>query len=47
MRIALDTNRYVDFARGDKAALGALQLANEIFLPLIVLAEIRAGFLSG
>lgn len=47
MRIALDTNRYVDFAKGDKATLGALQLANEIFLPLIVLAELRAGFLSG
>ena len=47
MRIALDTNRYVDFAKGEQATLSTLQTATEILLPLIVLAELRAGFLCG
>ena len=47
MRIALDTNRYVDFARGDQPLVELLEHAEEIFLPLIVLAELRAGFAVG
>ncbi|MGH9551546.1 MAG: type II toxin-antitoxin system VapC family toxin [Terriglobales bacterium] len=47
MRIALDTNRYVDFAKGDKFALETVQRANEIVLPFVVLGELRAGFVSG
>lgn len=47
MRIAIDTNRYVDFMRGDAFALEALQRASEINIPLIVIAELRAGFLGG
>jgi tRNA(fMet)-specific endonuclease VapC len=47
MRITLDTNCYVDFAKGDKAAVEAFRRAQEIFVPLIVLAELRAGFLHG
>ena len=39
MRLALDTNRYVDFARGDKVVVEALECADEILVPLIVLDE--------
>ena len=47
MRIALDANRYIDFARGDETALQPLRHAQEIALPSIVLGELRAGFLCG
>ncbi len=47
MRIALDTNRYVDFAKGDETALHSLRHAQEIFIPIIVLGELRAGFMCG
>ena len=47
MRLALDTNRYVDFARGDDAVVELLEHADEILLPLVVLAELRAGFAVG
>ena len=47
MRIALDSNRYVDFARGDPEVVEALEQAEEIHIPLIVLGELRAGFAVG
>lgn len=47
MRLALDTNRYVDLARGDEEALDRVQRAERIFLPFVTLAELRAGFLLG
>lgn len=47
MRIALDTNRYVDFTRGVPEAVEPLRRAERIHLPLIVLAELRAGFACG
>ena len=47
MRIAIDTNRYVDFARGLTDAVGRLRTAEQILVPLIVLGELRAGFLAG
>jgi len=47
MKLALDTNRYTDFCRGDKSAVGTLELADEIWLPFIVLGELRAGFAVG
>ena len=47
MRVALDTNRYVDFARGDAAVVDVLENAEEIHVPLIALAELRAGFAVG
>ncbi len=47
MKIVLDTNRYVDFARGDDVVVDVLENAEEIHLPLIVLAELRAGFAVG
>jgi tRNA(fMet)-specific endonuclease VapC len=43
----LDTNVYSRFRRGDAAALSAIRAAHEIHLPLIVLAELLAGFAAG
>ena len=47
MRIALDTNRYVDLAAGSSEALHLLEHAEEIALPFVVIAELRAGFAIG
>lgn len=47
MKIAIDTNRYVEFARGLPEAVNRLRVADRIFMPLIVLGELRAGFLGG
>jgi tRNA(fMet)-specific endonuclease VapC len=47
MRLAIDTNRYVDFARGLEDVVHRIQRADHIFLPFVVLAELRAGFLCG
>lgn len=47
MRIALDTNAYVAMARGDAKTAKIARLADRIFLPLIVLGELRAGFANG
>jgi tRNA(fMet)-specific endonuclease VapC len=47
MNLALDTNAYVEFARGDETALARVQKASTIVLPFVVLAELRAGFLHG
>ncbi len=47
MRLAIDTNRYRDFCEGVPEAVEQLALATEIHLPLISLAELRAGFLHG
>ena len=47
VRIAIDTNRYRDFCANDPLAVDRLQTAEQIFLPFVVLAELRAGFLCG
>ena len=47
VRIALDTNRYVDFCRGNEDVVRVIQEAERLFLPLMVLAELRARFLCG
>ncbi|OGQ04588.1 MAG: hypothetical protein A3F82_11110 [Deltaproteobacteria bacterium RIFCSPLOWO2_12_FULL_44_12] len=47
MKIAIDTNRYVDFCRGVPEVTATIQQAQQIFLPYIVLGELRAGFQSG
>jgi tRNA(fMet)-specific endonuclease VapC len=47
MRVALDTNRYSDFARGETVVREILETAHEVFLPFIVLGELRAGFAVG
>lgn len=47
MRLALDTNAYVAFCRGETEAAGWLRSADEVCLPYVVVAELRAGFLCG
>jgi predicted nucleic acid-binding protein len=47
MKIALDTNRYSDLARGDPAVVALVMAAEAVYLPVIVLGELRAGFRRG
>ncbi len=47
MRFAIDTNRYVDFCRGEESIVRAVRLAREILVPFVALAELRAGFACG
>ena len=47
MRIAVDSNRYSDFCRGDEQAVEIFRTASRIYVPLIVVAELRAGFAHG
>ena len=47
MRVALDTNRYTDLCRGDASVVKTVELADEVWLPFIVLGELRAGFAVG
>ncbi|MGK5084945.1 type II toxin-antitoxin system VapC family toxin [Bdellovibrionota bacterium FG-1] len=47
MKIALDTNTYTDAARGEAKAMDTLQAADEIYLPFVVIAELRSGFSLG
>ncbi len=47
MRLALDTNRYTDLCRGLTSVVDTVELADEVWLPFIVLGELRAGFAVG
>lgn len=47
MRIAIDSNRYTDLCRGIPEVVEVLSTASEIHVPLIVIAEQRAGFAHG
>jgi tRNA(fMet)-specific endonuclease VapC len=47
MRVALDTNRYGDVARGLAEAVSVIESAEEVFIPFVVLGELRAGFATG
>ena len=47
MKVALDTNAYVEFCRGNQDVVTAIAQSEFIFLPFIVLGELRAGFASG
>jgi len=47
LRIAIDVNRYVDFVRGQDEAVTIIRRASKIFVPLMVLAELRSGFRHG
>ncbi len=47
MKVALDTNSYSNAGRGNASAVEILKRADQIFLPFIVLAELRAGFACG
>jgi tRNA(fMet)-specific endonuclease VapC len=45
--VALDTNRLTDLFQGDAKLADRLGECDEVWLPLIVLAEIKAGFYGG
>ena len=47
MRLALDTNRYTDLVRGEASVADRVRQADEVWLPFVVLGELRAGFAAG
>jgi tRNA(fMet)-specific endonuclease VapC len=47
VRLALDTNRYTDLCRGAAEVVALVEHAEAVFLPFVVLAELRAGFAIG
>lgn len=47
MRLALDTNRYTDLCRGEPSVIKTVERADEVWLPFIVVGELRAGFAAG
>jgi tRNA(fMet)-specific endonuclease VapC len=47
MNLLLDTNRYTDFVRGEPAVVETIQAASKVFVPFIVLGELRGGFACG
>ncbi len=47
MRLALDTNRYTDLCRGVEETGRLVSTAEAVFLPFVVVAELRAGFAFG
>jgi predicted nucleic acid-binding protein len=47
VRLALDTNRYVDLCRGLTPTVDLVATADAVFLPFVVAAELRAGFALG
>jgi len=47
VRIALDTNRYVDLCKGVGEAVRVVSTAESVFIPFVVVADLRAGFALG
>ncbi|HET7502301.1 MAG TPA: type II toxin-antitoxin system VapC family toxin [Kofleriaceae bacterium] len=47
MRLAIDTNRYRDLCDGKRDVVERLETAEAIFVPFVVLSELRAGFAAG
>jgi tRNA(fMet)-specific endonuclease VapC len=47
VRVAVDTNRYVDLCKGAVETLAVLEEAETVMLPFVVLGELRAGFAYG
>lgn len=47
MRIALDTNGYVDLCKGVDETVALLEEADDVVLPFVVLGELRSGFALG
>jgi tRNA(fMet)-specific endonuclease VapC len=47
VRLALDTNRYTDLCQGDSQVVGVVESADAVWLPFIVIGELRAGFAAG
>jgi len=47
VRVALDANRLTDLFQGDAALAEWLESCEEVWIPLIVLGEMKAGFYGG
>ena len=47
MNVALDTNAYSGFMRGEPSSVAVVRSAARVYLPLFVLGELRAGFAAG
>ncbi len=47
MNLALDTSAYSEFMRGDRNRVFQIQSAQSVVIPLIVIGELRGGFLMG
>jgi tRNA(fMet)-specific endonuclease VapC len=47
MRIALDSNRYDDLLTGDEDVARIVENAEAVYLPFVVVGELRAGFAAG
>ena len=47
MRIALDAKRYIDLCRGEEDTVKVVSTAEAVFLPFVVVAELRAAFVLG
>jgi tRNA(fMet)-specific endonuclease VapC len=47
VRIGLDTNRYTDLCKGVAETVRLVSTAESVFLPFVVVAELRAGFALG
>ena len=47
MKIALDTNAYVGFCKDHEHVVEQVQRAEQIFMPFVIIGELRAGFRCG
>ena len=47
MTVLVDTNRLTDALRGDQAVVKTLEQCEEIGIPFVALAELKAGFFAG
>jgi tRNA(fMet)-specific endonuclease VapC len=47
MRVAVDTNRLTDLFQGDAQLAGQMGTCEEVWIPLMALAEIKTGFYGG
>jgi len=47
VKVAFDTNRYVDLCKGVAETVTLLEEAEAVVLPFVVLGELQAGFAHG
>ena len=47
VEVAIDTNRYRDFVDGVPEAIAVFRAAPKVYVPFVVVAELRAGFAVG
>lgn len=47
LRLLIDSNRYTDFCRGVAPAPEVIARVDEVWVPFVVAAELRAGFQAG